>query len=127
MKKYDVKEGRHTPRIVLDPDEMMFEISGSSLPEDVERFYQPVIDWLDEFIHIITDTANPLVVSVRFNYYNSGSMRYIAEFFKRIKQINDKDVETVVKWFYDEEDDLLLEAGQDMEEVTGLHFEFIPE
>jgi hypothetical protein len=127
MKKLDIKEGQHTPGIILDPDEMNFNISGSSLPEDVEKFYQPVIGWLDEFIENIPDPDKPLKVSVRFNYYNSGSMRYIAEIFKRIKRINDKNVDTVVKWFYDEEDDLLLEAGQDLEEVTGLHFEYIPE
>ena len=127
MEKYAVKQDRHTPEVLLDAQEMIFKITGSSLPEDVEKFYQPIIDWLDKFVESMNNISKPLNIFVKFNYYNSGSMRYIAEFFKRIKRISDKNIETTVNWYYDEDDDLLYEAGQDLAEVTGLEFKFIAE
>jgi hypothetical protein len=125
MDKFDVKQGKHTPKILLDPDQMIFNISGSSLPEDVEAFYQPVINWLDQFIENVSSDNKSLDVSVKFNYYNSGSMRYIAEIFKRIRAIHTKGVQTLITWHYEEEDELLKEAGEDLADVTGLNFKFV--
>jgi len=38
-----------TPYVALDAEKKVFEFSGKSLPEDVVTFYQPIIDWLEEF------------------------------------------------------------------------------
>lgn len=38
-----------TPLVILDKQNKQFEISGKSMPEDVIRFYGPVLDWMNEY------------------------------------------------------------------------------
>jgi hypothetical protein len=38
-----------SPEINFNPDSGIFELKGKSLPEDVSSFYNPVIEWLEEY------------------------------------------------------------------------------
>ena len=38
------------PTIVLDAEDGIFEIVGRSFPENVERLYMPILEWLKEYI-----------------------------------------------------------------------------
>jgi len=125
MEKLDIKPGKHTPEIVYDPDENTLAISGSSLPENVHDFYKPIIQWLNDYENNLDSIKKPLKISVRFAYYNSGSMRYIAEIFIKIANISKKGLKTLVNWYYEKEDELLKEAGEDLAELVGLDFNFI--
>ena len=53
MEKIILDPTNETPKVVLDKDSSMFEISGNSLPEDVNSFYTPILTWFDEY------SANP--------------------------------------------------------------------
>ena len=37
------------PAITLDNEKGVFEITGSSRPEDATKFYAPVFDWLNKY------------------------------------------------------------------------------
>ena len=125
MKKLDIKAGKLTPRVICDPDENLFSISGSSLPENVHEFYKPIIQWLEDFEAEAEKKSKPLKVSMKFAYYNSSSMKYIHDIFAKIGRINKKGVETNIEWHYDKDDDLLKEAGQDLADLVGIKFNFI--
>ncbi len=49
MEVIKIKGSDDTPNVILDAANGIFEISGRSLPEDVAAFYEPIIDWLDEY------------------------------------------------------------------------------
>ena len=125
MEKLEIKASKHTPMIHYEPEKNTFTISGSSLPENVHDFYRPILTWLDEYEKNVESIKKPFTVIVKFAYYNSGSMRYIAEIFQRISKISKKGMQTIVNWHYEKEDELLKEAGQDMAELVGLDFNFI--
>ena len=46
MEALIIKEDEGTPKIILDKDKNIFEISGNSLPEDIIAFYSPVFSWI---------------------------------------------------------------------------------
>ena len=54
MEKIFIEATTNTPKVVLDPDKMIFEISGESRPKDASKFYIPILQWLDELGNIIT-------------------------------------------------------------------------
>jgi hypothetical protein len=125
MNKLDIKEGKLTPKICFDAESNIFEISGSSLPENVHEFYKPVMNWIKEYELHVFQVNKPLHVAVNFAYYNSSSFKYIVEIFSVIARMNKKGLETNIEWHYEKEDDILKEAGQDISELTGLKFNFI--
>ena len=60
MEPLSIKSTEDTPKIILDPLKELFEISGRSLPEDVNQFYKPVIDWFKDYL----DNPNPKTVLI---------------------------------------------------------------
>ena len=61
-----------TPNVTLDAENDIFEISGRSLPEDVTAFYDPILNWLDEY------AASPnekTVFTFKLVYFNTARDR----------------------------------------------------
>jgi len=119
---------QYTPGISFEPDKGKFEISGISLPENVLDFYTPVLDWLDKFEKsLVTDpVSTPAILqfSFRLCYYNSGSVRFLISILQIIKRLCDH-AKVRVEWFYEKDDIHLYDNGKELEELTGLTFQFI--
>ena len=49
METLRIEQTDDSPLVILDQENNQFEISGKSLPEDVVDFYQPVLDWLNDY------------------------------------------------------------------------------
>ena len=129
MEILQIPEKNHTPRILLDPGSGIFEFEGISLPEDLFAFYTPVLNWLDAYIAAIRKPENQSSypspkVSFKMTYYNSGSVRMLIFILQKLKMIADIQTETVIDWYYEEEDLHILENGKDLAELTGVTFQF---
>lgn len=125
MKSIDIKSGKLTPGISYSPDNNTFSISGSSLPENVHEFYKPILQWFDEYEASADKISKPFKIVVKLAYYNSSSMRYIHDIFAKIAKIGQTGVETSIDWYYEKDDDILKEAGEDLAEIIGIKFNFI--
>lgn len=125
MKSIDIKSGKLTPSISYSPDNNTFSISGSSLPENVHEFYKPILQWFDEYEASADKISKPFKIVVKLAYYNSSSMRYIHDIFAKIARIGQTGVETSIDWYYEKDDDILKEAGEDLAEIIGIKFNFI--
>ena len=49
MELLKIESSEDNPRIVLDRESNILEISGRSLPEDVNTFYEPMMSWIEEY------------------------------------------------------------------------------
>jgi hypothetical protein len=85
-------------------------IKGRSLPEDVTTFYNPVLQWLRQFI------AETVKLEIDIDYMNSSSTKKLLEIFKSIDK-NSGVRNFYVNWLYDIDDEDALEKGLMMEEV----------
>jgi len=85
-------------------------IKGRSLPEDVTAFYNPVLQWLRQFI------AETVKLEIDMDYMNSSSTKKLLELFKVIDK-NTHVRNFYVNWLYDIDDEDALEKGLMMEEV----------
>ena len=74
MEKIVIEPTLETPKVVLDSESSVIEISGNSLPEDVHSFYSPIISWLDEY-KIQPNHRTEVVFN--FEYYNTSSSKMI--------------------------------------------------
>ena len=106
-----------TPKIILDKGNGIFEISGRSLPEDSAEFYQPVLDWIDEYKENTNDSTEFMF---KLEYFNTASSKLILDVLSNLE-----DIEGVtIIWYFHEDDEDMEEAGEEFSELVELPFEF---
>ncbi len=111
-----------TPQVTLNKQSNIFEISGRSLPEDVIKFYEPIFKWLENYV---SDPNDKTEVILRIDYFNSASQRALNEILTILSRAYNKGNNMSIKWYYMQDDDDILEAGQEFEDLTKLPFQYI--
>jgi uncharacterized protein YkuJ len=122
MEPLDLKATNDTPRVLFDPDNNLFEISGRSLPEDVVTFYQPVLDWLDEY------TRTPLKKTdfvFKYIYFNTATSKLVQDILTKLEHLKEKGSDVKVSWFYEQDDEDMLDLGIEFKENVNIAFEII--
>ena len=129
MRKLIIDKTANSPKVVLDPENNMFEISGESRPPDVTAFYTEILRWLDDYtMHIVKfhdDSKYPLEFNLDFEYFNSSSAKYILDFCKQISNVRSRGKDVTVKWHYENDDMDMLEVGREMSRIARIPFEYI--
>ena len=109
---------------------MNFEFSGESRPENVRKFYLPILEWLEAYIAEQTELedggrTSGLVCQFNFEYFNSTSAKYILDIFKSLNTINALGINLEIKWLYEQDDEDMLEVGQEMSRMSKLSFDYV--
>jgi len=130
MEKLIIEATVNSPRIILDPESKKFEFSGESRPENVRNFYLPVLEWLEKYTKHESGLGKPQRTSAldcvfNFEYFNSTSAKYILDIFKSLNALNGLGVNLDIKWFYEEDDEDMLEVGEEMSRMSKLKFEYV--
>lgn len=130
MEKLIIEPTANSPRIILDPENKNFEFSGESRPENVRKFYLPVLEWLEAYTtaqKALKDDERTFGLQCQFNfeYFNSTSAKYILDIFKSLNAINALGIGLDIKWLYEDDDEDMLEVGQEMSRMSKLSFEYI--
>jgi hypothetical protein len=98
-----------TPQFVLDPDSDTYEISGRSLPENVVKAYEPVLQWIDENIGKI---GKDIVFKFKIDYLNSASAKMVSLILSKLEEFYKSGVSIEVNWYYYEDDDDIQSEGE---------------
>lgn len=122
MEKLFIEGAEDTPKIVLDPENGIFEISGRSLPEDVREFYAPVLSWLDQLAEA---TSGKIEFLFKLEYFNTASSKLILDILLKLDDIYSEGTAMEVKWYYFEMDEDLMEAGEEYAELVEIPVELI--
>ena len=111
-----------TPGIRLDAASDIFEISGRSLPEDVVKFYKPILDWLDEYAQ---STNENTVFNFRLSYFNTASSKIIIDILMKLEGMHDNGKSISIKWHYPSDDEDMMEAGEEYADIVSVPIEMI--
>ncbi len=122
MEPIIIKETEDTPKIIFDPDNNKFEISGRSMPEDVANFYSPLLNWLDEYAESPNEKS---IVSFKLEYFNTASSKALLDILMKMEEIYENGNEVLIKWFYPDDDEDMQEAGEEYSEIVDIPFEKI--
>ena len=109
-----------TPTVILDSTNEVYEISGRSLPEDVTAFYDPIINWLEEY----ASSPNKSTFFVfKLVYFNTASSKLLLDILMKLEQIHEDGNEVLIRWFYPEDDEDMQEAGEEYADIVDVPFE----
>ncbi len=96
-------------------------IEGDSYMDNAFEFYSKLCQWFDEYFQ----QADKIVLKLKYTYINTSSSRAILEMLQQLHtyQLSGKDVRII--WLYPDPDlDEILLEGEDMQEASGMKFEF---
>lgn len=131
MEPLYIEPSEFTPRVLLDPVNSVFEISGFSRPENVVGFYKPILKWLEDYNELVLSNnteynKSNLVVNLKMTYFNSASSKFLLDILLEFMKFHSKGNTVEINWFYDEDDDEILESGEEISDMIGYSFNFIP-
>ena len=111
-----------TPTIEFNSGSGYLLIKGRSIPENSIEFYKSLIEALKAYNETPQKTTK---VDIQLEYFNTSSSKCILDVFKRLEKINAGDSEVVINWYYEADDEDMLEAGEDYQSITSIPFKMI--
>ncbi len=122
MEKIFIEPTKVTPLVNFDPNEGLLELKGRSSPENSIQFYAKIIEGLEEFIN---QGGDEFIANFAFEYFNTSSSKCLFDVFKRLSKIDASGKDLTINWYYEEDDDDMMEAGEDYSDLLGLDFNFM--
>jgi hypothetical protein len=122
MKKIQLEGSMDSPNVTLDKDSGVFEITGKSLPENVNSFYDPIIGWFEEYFQT---PNNETLVSMKMDYINTASSKVLLSLFLLFEKASMEGKNIKVNWFYQEDDEDMYDVGEEYSEIVNVPFEII--
>jgi Sec7-like guanine-nucleotide exchange factor len=111
-----------SPGIIMDPKKGFIRLSGRAIPNDAERIFRPVLDWMNEYIQSPKDLT---VFECEMDYFNTSSQKYMADIFKMSNQLfkNGKNVKVI--WKYSKEDEDMKLIGEQFQNIIDFSINFV--
>ena len=120
MSNLIINDSIKTPTVVFDIAGIL-EIKGKSIPENSIEFYRPVFEWLDIYSQ---SPASKTELKISLEYFNTSSSKCLLDILRRLETINLSGKSAVkVLWFYDADDEDMMEAGEDYQALVKIPFE----
>jgi hypothetical protein len=110
------EQTKGSPGISFTPDDSLLRIGGRSIPENPESVYRPLYNWVDEYFK----GDGSLKVEIILEYINSGSSKHLLEVLRQLKDYRENGRELSITWFYEEDDESILELGEYYRDASGI-------
>lgn len=123
METIKIQGTEDTPKVILDKDAELLEISGRSLPEDVASFYEPILTWLEEYAE---SPNKKTIFNFKLVYFNTASSKLLLDILMKLEEIHEQGNDVLIKWHYPEDDEDMEEAGEEYSDIVDVPFEQVP-
>jgi hypothetical protein len=114
-------ETKKTPYVFLDQNYGFIELKGSSFMEDTVAFYDPIMEWVYEYVRQPKDTS----VYIDLEFFNTSSAKILLIMIKILSKVQKAGHKLTVNWFYDEDDDAIRDSGYNFSMMSNVKFNLI--
>jgi hypothetical protein len=122
MENYSIEGTPKTPTIIFDTEKGHLEIKGRSIPENSIEFYRPLVENLEKYSTGAKSSTN---VVIALEYFNTSSSKCILDVFKKLENIHKNGSAVTIHWHYEEDDEDMLEAGEDYQAIINVPFKMV--
>jgi len=114
---------KNTPEVILDMKGTI-KLTGRLIPENAEDFFKPVEEWINEYFK---NPAEITCVEIYLEYINSAGNKNLLKIIHKITHIHLKKNTSkfIINWYYNDEDEDMLEKGRDFSSGLDVPFNFI--
>jgi hypothetical protein len=111
-----------TPRVEFLFQLGKLKLTGRSIPENSMEFFQPLHEWTTAYME---QPHSETIIEIRLEYFNTSSSKSLLDLLKKFEAIHEKKSTLLVRWYYEEDDEDMMEAGEDYQAIILLPFEFV--
>ncbi|GAB4138740.1 MAG: DUF1987 domain-containing protein [Bacteroidia bacterium] len=122
MERFVIEGTPKTPTISFDMSTGHLEIKGRSIPENSIEFYKPLVEHLERYAQKPNSNTT---VNIQLEYFNTSSSKCILDVFKKLETIQKNGSTIVINWYYEQDDEDMLEAGEDYQAIINVPFKMI--
>lgn len=118
MKDFYIPATSMSPEIDFRFSDHILNIKGESYPENAAAFYGEILNQLA--LYLASPGQKKIEVNVELRYFNSSSTKILLKLFEMLNDAVDAGNAVVLNWYHDEDDDTILEFGEDLHSDYGL-------
>ena len=111
-----------TPKVHLDVQSGVCAISGKSFLVDPKEFYQPVLSWIEEYMH---QKKGALYWYFHLEFGGVGTKKMLVGLLKMLKQYQRKRGVVSVEWLVHFQDVDLIEEINELAEISGVPIDIL--
>ena len=112
-----------TPAVRSDSNQGLLEITGRSNPENTIEVFKPIVNWVEEYV---LNPGDNTTINIQLEHFNTSSSKSLIGILKRLEALKKEGRSIVINWYYDADDEDILEAGENFESVIEIPFKMIP-
>ncbi len=109
-----------TPEIILNP-EGTIRIQGRGLSVHKSEVNDQILDWIEIYLN---NPAEITYVLITFEYLNSYSTKSLFDVLKKLTRVMLQSKKLVIRWYYEEDDEDILERGEYIAAALMIPIEF---
>ncbi|WP_375562340.1 DUF1987 domain-containing protein [Bernardetia sp. OM2101] len=123
MENFQIEGENYIPTVNFNAETGALEISGESYHEYTIEFFQPIFEWLNNYLE---QEGRTIVFNFRMTYFNTSSSRRFLEIFDLLEDYSkSKNGNVTVNWYYEKDDVDMLESGEEYAEDVDLGFNLL--
>ena len=122
MKKIIIESTDVSPEVIFDVENNVFLIRGKSVVTEVDAFYAPLIDWLENAKNKLDNRIDFVFDLEYFNIFSSKRILFI---LYKLSDLKKTGVNINIIWHFSIDEDDMKEIGEDFACMVNLPFEFI--
>ncbi len=122
MKNLTVKADKASPEVEFNFETGELLLAGSSYPENALEFFDPVIDWVENYLK---NSEKKVVFNFKLVYFNTSSSKALLDIMDILNDsfLNGREIQ--IKWYYKSGNESIFESGEEFAEDMDIPFEII--
>ncbi len=123
MEHLQIARSKDTLGVDFNPETGVLALEGSSYPENPIDFFDPLTDWFTRYTENIHGS---LTVKITIDYLNTSSSKCLLDFLEMLDEYHQSGGAITLNWYYEEDDEDMQEAGEELCEDLALPYTLIP-
>src|SRR5450759_2129056 len=116
FKSLIIEQTPKTPQIDLDQLTGDLIFSGKSIPENAAKIYDPVLNWVTEYIKNPNPTTN---LRLNLEYFNTASILWLAKIFRVLIHIKEPEYVLIVHLYLPVDEFVEMNDFEDIIDAFG--------
>lgn len=122
MERLVIEKTTSTFGVDFDPHAGLLIIRGESYPENAQKFFAPVLEWLGNYFMGLAN-GSAVKVDMDIVYFNSSSSKALMNLFDVFDEAAGNGIDVAITWRHHVENEISQECGMELgEELVSASF-----